>query len=473
MGLPRALPVGLGALAVASTSAVLAFDIILAITLFPSSSITKANIVFIIAAGFGVTDVFALIFLLSRQTRYRNGAHVRDLGIGKRHTYLLAGLSAVFAVLQAVASAVALGMVESKVDSLPQKTYAISTKTLVIIAFAVWAGSLVLQAIFLICIVIVQRGDYQAQIQTYQSESLPQIQTQMQKPARPRAQSAPETPAREKKSIDSTTTPPSGRSSISQVVRPMNSKTRLIPGHQKCLTTHSRPPSIDSAHHESVLPIEEGFDSWDTSSVDPHSMQVVESVSPTPPRFLETIPASPTGSRSPSPGCPLDLEPPKLRKRSRSFSPSTSTFKDAPKAVRSNSPAITPAEANIHPLFRTDSPTPPPAATPGTMVTAAPGAGLLISDRQSIRSIHRMRSGSLPSSPLLHSSSLDSFKRTMEKEEKRDVEREQEVEDDIERKLTPPIPDWILGAGARERLSSGYNSRKQPPIGLGVVGEAL
>jgi hypothetical protein len=45
-------------------------------------------------------------------------------------------------------------------------------------------------------------------------------------------------------------------------------------------------------------------------------------------------------------------------------------------------------ESNIHPLFRSNSPTPPPTAMPGTTVIASPAAGQTIS----IKALHRMRS---------------------------------------------------------------------------------
>ncbi|KAF7596280.1 hypothetical protein BBP40_002424 [Aspergillus hancockii] len=47
-----------------------------------------------------------------------------------------------------------------------------------------------------------------------------------------------------------------------------------------------------------------------------------------------------------------------------------------------------PDESNIHPLFRSNSPTPPPTAMPGTTVIASPAAGQTIS----IKALHRMRS---------------------------------------------------------------------------------
>jgi hypothetical protein len=73
-----------------------------------------------------------------------------------------------------------------------------------------------------------------------------------------------------------------------------------------------------------------------------------------------------------------------------------------------------------------------------------------------------MRSGSLPASPLMHSDSLDSIRLAVEREEREDG--------GSERTLTPPIPEWILGAGSRSSMS-GYNSRKKIQAGLDKVGE--
>ncbi|KAJ2899886.1 hypothetical protein MKZ38_002753 [Zalerion maritima] len=261
------------------------------------------------------------------------------------------------------------------------------------------------------------------------------------------------------------------RSSLSQVVRPITSKTRLL----STRTRRSRTASLESCreransqyYHRSQ---DEGFDSWDTSSVDVHNRQtVLESGSPTPGRFLETIPASPTTSRSPSPGCPLDLPPPRpAARRSRSYSPAPPR-PQAPFMNDQPPPSPTGSEAHIHPLFRSDSPTPPPLATPGTVVIAAPSAGHVISDRSSIRSLNRMRSGSLPCqpSPLSRQGSLDNIhvgqsrkERSPEPESPGDLQQlEESEEEEEERKMTPPIPDWILSAGSRTSLTD-YQSRK-------------
>jgi hypothetical protein len=99
------------------------------------------------------------------------------------------------------------------------------------------------------------------------------------------------------------------------------------------------------------------------------------------------------------------------------------------------------------------------------VVVAAPDAGKVISDRQSIRSIQslrRLRSESLPTvpSPLSRAASLDSFHRRAESNSP-EIREEIREEDEavVERKMTPPIPDWILTAGSRSSLTV-YNGRK-------------
>jgi len=442
MKISKTLPISLGALALASSIALLTFNIIFAINISQSQMPNVRTTAFV-AFGLGVGTT-ALVFVL-------------------------AGLASVFDISLAAASVVVLAMMKSK-PGLPEKIVGSPTPTLITGAFIVWAISLLLHGMFLVCMVVVQKIDFRQQIQPYEVQSEPNNSSEMQESPRSGKHSILEshgdtsmesrTPTSfSMRSRSGSETVSSFRSSFTHVVRPITSKTRLISSNQKSLY---RPASVESMQRETIVTIEDGFDSWDTSAVDSQSRQTVESASPIPPRFLETIPASPTGSRSPSPGFPLDLEPPKTRQRSRSYSPATSVT-DIHRPTRS--PSGESLEAHIHPLFRSDSPTPPPAITPGTIVTAAPGAGSVISDRNSIRSISRMRSESLPSSPLMHSNSLESIKRTMERE---DRERE---ELGAERTLTPPIPEWIL-AGAASRNSLTSYTRKKSQMGkMGEPGE--
>lgn len=312
-------------------------------------------------------------------------------------------------------------------------------------------------------------------------KSVPYSQTTSAPPGRSPSHSGSRSPpsssgGRSARSASETLT--SLRSSLSNAVRPVSSLTRLLPARDS-REDHREKPLAGGEREE------DGFDSWDTSGVDAHNRQtVLESYSPsssppsnTPhmlqqPRLLETIPASPTTSRSASPGCPLDLAPPsRAVRRSRSYSPATlsSRIPNHQQQQVPPSPSPTPSdEAHIHPLFRSDSPSPPPATTPGTVVTAAPNGGLVISDRHSIRSLSRMRSCSLPTvaSPLSRHSSVEDLQPPPQllhpSPGSTGSSLLEEVIDEEQRKMTPPIPDWVLSAGSRTSLS-GYHWRKTRP----------
>jgi hypothetical protein len=461
----------------------LAFDIIFAITLPQTTPLSVARVAAVVSSSLSAIDVALLLLLIGRQFRYRNGGHIRDFGHGRRQTYLVAGIAGTFATLAAVASALLLAMTKIQVVNISE-TSLIYSRNLITGGFIVWAAFLLFQAIFVICIIITQQRRFEQEVLPYSTEPEREDFPQMEEAKNEGTPSSQQDSDHRGDLSMELRTPPSSsgrsragsdnisslRSSLSQVVRPITSKTRLIQAGHK---SPHRPTSISSSHRGTSM--EDGFDSWDTSTVDAQSRHAVEAVSPVgPQRFLETIPASPTGSRSPSPGFPLDLVPPKTRMRSRSYSPATSPTtspKDRERfqKSRTSSPTESMNEAHIHPLFRTDSPTPPPSATRSTIITAAPNAGQLISDRQSIRSIHRMRSGSLPSSPLGHplghSPSMDSIRRAIEKEE-----LDRLVQAGGERTLTPPIPDFVLNGGPRNSFT-GYNSRKKSLVGMNKMGE--
>lgn len=260
--------------------------------------------------------------------------------------------------------------------------------------------------------------------------------------------------------ISATETMSSFRSSLSHIVRPITSKTKLLPASQRS-SRHGPTSAESNAFKEKPVSTEYGFDSWDTSAVDPLTRQtVLMSSSPSGGCFLETIPASPTTSRSPSPGT-LDLEPPKIRSPSCSHSLGPGIeVKHAQRTVFTLQK--TSSEAHIHPLFRSDSQTPPPVATKTTAVIVAPDSSQVISDRGSIRSLnlsHMHSHGvSRASSPPNRPKSNDSFHRRLEKSSPEF--RGGAIEsDEAERTMTPPIPEWILSAGSRKSLCR-YNSRK-------------
>lgn len=104
--------------------------------------------------------------------------------------------------------------------------------------------------------------------------------------------------------------------------------------------------------------------------------------------------------------------------------------------------------------------------SPGTIVLASANAGRVFSDRESIRSLskNRIRSGSLQSarSPLKQQGSFEDFARSLEADGMSLIEEPEPAAGvaGIERKITPPIPEWVLNAGSQTSLS-GYDRRKQ------------
>jgi hypothetical protein len=199
----------------------------------------------------------------------------------------------------------------------------------------------------------------------------------------------------------------------------------------------SRSMSVDSTANRSTM-ADDAFDSWDTSTVDVHNREAVLEIS-TPTqgksRGLETIPASPVASRSPSPQSFAELEPPSIqtRRRSRSYSPVSirRELRDLPNSS---------SEAHIHPLFRSDSPDPHPFATPGTIVMAAPDAARVVVHRSSNISLNRMRSDSLPIAPI-PLSRHDNFDSRSLKMYRSEVDLSEHAQDDMG--MAPPAPEWL------------------------------
>ncbi|KAG9247220.1 hypothetical protein BJ878DRAFT_209238 [Calycina marina] len=460
MAAPKALPLVLGTLAILSTLAMVAFDIIFAISLTQPPSPHALRIIAIVAAGFGSATAALTLVLLGRQIRYRNENSLG--GHGQHFTYLFAGSSGICGLLTSVASVLLLGLMSKNLQNLPQQIVGASAKHMIVSGFIVWAIAMLSQTVFVICIMLVPRRELQQQIRRYSAAEVRPTSGAEEKPIRQEDAYSPQELQRGSFSMEHKSPSTTGRSrsysdtmtSIRSSVKTSNSRSKLISPKSK------RTLSITSSHYEPSIIVEDSFDSWDYSAAE-------SKTSPTAPGFLETIPASPTTSRSNSPGVPLDLEPPRPA-RSRSYSPSDgrSTRPYSPsnslRRPRNISPTEPSKEAHIHPLFRSDSPTPAPAATPGTVVTAAPGAGQLISGSASLRSVRsqsRMRSPSIPTSPspLGHSASMDSIRQKIVEE------MEEGVETVSERTITPPIPAWIMEAGSRKSLGA-YQIRKMQSV---------
>ncbi|KAK3075543.1 hypothetical protein LTR53_001073 [Teratosphaeriaceae sp. CCFEE 6253] len=191
-------------------------------------------------------------------------------------------------------------------------------------------------------------------------------------PSYPRSASEPYSPTLSRFSASPTRS--SFRDSVQQTLKPMTSKSRLLRNSFLSSDAHSlrsgKPVSFDTirSHDE--------FHAWDTSAV--------EDVPDTPaiPRAykLETIP----GSRPVSPAKALDGP------FSTARTPADTPLPDSPRPSDETGsflggehmpPLRRPSthQSHIHPLFRSESPIPPPLPSPGTVVTASPLAGQIVS----------------------------------------------------------------------------------------------
>lgn len=280
--------------------------------------------------------------------------------------------------------------------------------------------------------------------------------------------------------LSSCSATPSLRDSVHQFVKPMTSRTRLIRSSSFSKDTASIHSDTPDIRQES-----DGFETWEVES---STDGVMSSPATRHMLRLETIP----GSRPVSPAHPLDgpfpdepspeeMPIPELPAQahlqqhqvylpltgslSASNSPINATF-TPPFATLSRRPSgqnLTGSsdQLHIHPLFRTDSPTPPPVTSPGTIVMASPFAGQVVSDLEHSRarkpsvwsnaSRSSSPAGSRPESARSHRPTLNSsasFGEMSTRHERSAALRSSpsidEISTRIERTPTPPpmpVPD--------------------------------
>jgi hypothetical protein len=218
------------------------------------------------------------------------------------------------------------------------------------------------------------------------------------------------------------------RESLRHVVRPATSRTTLISRtsfSRDARSIYSQSESFENVSHS------DGFDSWDICSVPAQARDVVMQAAPSRGTTLEPIP----GSRPTTPA--RALEGPFLTELPEEDEDLSPPPKMMPDYSRPPSPAV--SEAHIHPLFRTESPVPPPEATPGTSILASPLANQAIACPA--RPFNRMRSNS-------HLSQTHSARgRTSS------PHASSRTPSPISRELTPPIPDYVLNSSPRSSMS--------------------
>lgn len=222
--------------------------------------------------------------------------------------------------------------------------------------------------------------------------------------------------------------------SLQEAVRPSTSRTKLL-GQRSSISRSSSASALSD--YSTLSP--DGFDDWDMAHMDQLIKETVHLAVPTKGTALEPIP----GSRPVSPAkgvasVGLPDRPPAafeiIPRPPTAFS--TTSGRSATPTMRPTSPSI--AESHIHPLFRTDSPVPPPSATPGTVVTASPYSGHII--KATSRASSRTRLTDRAASPVV-----------LGRTESMDDLRSRSRSSSQARVMTPPIPDFILSA-SREKV---------------------
>lgn len=265
-------------------------------------------------------------------------------------------------------------------------------------ALAMWVLSVIAQTVFFtLCLksskpdtVIVSPGTGVYSVEAAYKESSPISMAVFSQPAFSR--SAPDSPT-----FSNFTSSPiaSVRNSMTHFLRPVTSKSRLISPRKDSYSKETA--GIVSEMTSEPVRHEDGFETWE---IDPQ-LDHPDPSSPTQGlghSRLETIP----GSRPVSPAHPLDGpfpseaadpedvplpdSPPRpwvlelAGQQSPTSTPASPILKTftPPFARRPSATSISNDQSHIHPLFRTDSPTPPPTASPGTILTASPWGGQIV-----------------------------------------------------------------------------------------------
>lgn len=228
------------------------------------------------------------------------------------------------------------------------------------------------------------------------------------------------------------------RESIRHAVRPVTSRTALISRpslNRDTRSIYSDAHSIDNVSHS------DGFETWDTSSVSNQVRDAVMQTAPSKGTPLEPIP----GSRSVTPARALDG--PFLPEIDEELSEELVAPRMIPDVSRPPSPAV--SEAHIHPLFRTESPVPPPEATPGTSIVASPLADQVIAcptrPYMRMRSNSNLRNNATSPSPLVSAQGVRGRAFSPHAGSR--------TPSPPSREMTPPIPDFVLNSSPRSSLS--------------------
>jgi hypothetical protein len=236
----------------------------------------------------------------------------------------------------------------------------------------------------------------------------------------------------------------SWRDSFQHAMRPMSSRSKLASRpslNRDVLSIYSDGLSVKSASQP------DAFDAWEVNaqSNGAAAQLALPSVSmPLRGTALEPIP----GSRPASPAKVLD-GPFCLDDDEELHPPPKLTLE------MSRPPSPAGSEAHIHPLFRSESPSPAPPTTPGTNILASPLANTVIPCPA--RPYSRMRSDSgrsntnsrAPSPALVHQRSFINERTSSHLSQ----DSRSRSPSPPSRRMTPPIPDFVLNSSPRSSVS--------------------
>lgn len=176
-----------------------------------------------------------------------------------------------------------------------------------------------------------------------------------------------------------------------RVLQPVSSKTRLVLGSPRdSRSMHSRAGSLTTSE---ATRANSDFENWDTSAVEAFDNPFAQKT------FLEPIP----GSRPASPANPLDgpfgggmAAPNEIPLPE---SPPHPSALDCGASFRTFRRPSEHEDSYYHPLFRSESPAPPPPVSPGTVITASPFAGQIVSQELIVPRMLHSAASSRPASP--------------------------------------------------------------------------
>src|SRR3569833_1142295 len=303
MAVPRLLPAAAGVLAILGTAALLVIHIILAQSLADPSS--SARVAAIISSALEASVLVLLCLCLSTYLRCLRWSH------SQKSSGVWFGLRALLCAVAAATSVAALVCLSNTAKELPNAVLGTSTVSFLVGASVALGRTFAAQLVFLVVHFVLARlssgqaHSLHTEDDGHRSSPPPHVKSIPYSQTSPMGQKS-----RGSTSMDSRSPPGSSggrsatetmssiRSSLSHVVRPISSKTRLLAGTQSSHSQRpaSRRPATKKTKTKQKKPnTEDSNDTWDTAAVDPQNRQtVLETSSPTPGRFLETIPASPT-----------------------------------------------------------------------------------------------------------------------------------------------------------------------------------